>query len=947
MKLFDRLARKESPWMGLLLLTLGLVTGCLLGPKLTELRDRLGTTAPREAEDRPIELDAQFRNPKSLAENGDGAPSAPPAPAENKLPTLAVEIPVEGAQRLQDVRNQALQRGLIVQGEEDTVGVSLTVEDRPFEADLRIKGDWTDHVNSDKWSFRIGLRDGKWRGMRVFSVQHPLTRGYLWEWVVHEAARREGILAPRSMFVNLVVNGNEMGIYFLEEHFSKELLESQGRREGPIVLFNEASFWATYLRFHIGALGFHPKVPLAIQPALSPESAEIRAYGAKRFSSSEALNRNYIGSLEKLGQLQQLLVGAETNRDRLQRLQALQTLKGATVEDLIDVETWSRAHALASLFQIWHGLVWHNLRMYGNPVKDRLEPVLYDNMAHVLRPSDKNPIPLRTDNPIVYELNRSPRYYSGVFSHLGRMCEPGYLEGLFEDLAPQWQIYEDALVAEFQLGPEYRMDAMKQRLRVQQAYLVDVIRPGDAANFSASALYRDGADTPLEATLQVDAWTTTQIPVVIEGFEFPNGVFVSARNCLVSDEANGATILESGGVLLAPRRRARFTWGADQRLTNLENVRQVKSAIRAHAQMGQKHGPQRVFVRFRSCAVETATNQLLDFRPARASWLEEQGRPRLPILSEALERHPFLNYDPVADRLWILPGTWDVDGDLLIPEGFPLHAGPGVTLRFDPGAILFSRTALKFHGQSGKPVVLEPKAGHDRWRGLLVLETKGRSQWRHVIVRNTDSLARRGWVTTGGITFYHAAVTMQDCHIDGTLAEDGTNLFGTEFLLERVTFSGCASDSLDGDFVVGDIRDCVFRDGLADGVDFSGSQVTVTGCRFLDLGDKALSIGERTRCVVRDCVAERVSIGLASKDDSDTTVEGFEVRSARNFAFALYIKKPEYGVSRVEAKDIKIGAVGRKPFLVQDGCRLTVNGRPMDTEAVDVGRMYRDKILGN
>ena len=61
--------------------------------------------------------------------------------------------------------------------------------------------------------------------MRTFSIQAPQTVGLLWEWLMLAALRRENVLAARSTFVNVIINGNDAGVYFLMEHFGKELLE--------------------------------------------------------------------------------------------------------------------------------------------------------------------------------------------------------------------------------------------------------------------------------------------------------------------------------------------------------------------------------------------------------------------------------------------------------------------------------------------------------------------------------------------------------------------------------------------------------------------------------------------------------------------------------------------------------------------------------------------------
>ena len=51
--------------------------------------------------------------------------------------------------------------------------------DRSVRVKLRLKGDLPDHLEGDKWSFRIHTRDGNAiMGMRRFSIQAPKTRGF-------------------------------------------------------------------------------------------------------------------------------------------------------------------------------------------------------------------------------------------------------------------------------------------------------------------------------------------------------------------------------------------------------------------------------------------------------------------------------------------------------------------------------------------------------------------------------------------------------------------------------------------------------------------------------------------------------------------------------------------------------------------------------------------------
>ena len=103
---------------------------------------------------------------------------------------------------------------------------------------MRLKGDWTDHLFGDKWSFRIKVKgDNTLFGMKQFSIHHPRARNFIYEWLYHQALKREGVLSLRYDFIEVTLNGKNLGVYALEEHFEKRLIEHNQYREGPIIKF--------------------------------------------------------------------------------------------------------------------------------------------------------------------------------------------------------------------------------------------------------------------------------------------------------------------------------------------------------------------------------------------------------------------------------------------------------------------------------------------------------------------------------------------------------------------------------------------------------------------------------------------------------------------------------------------------------------------------------------
>ena len=114
-------------------------------------------------------------------------------------------------------------------------------DQQKVRAMARLKGDWADHLeHPSKLSLRIKTQRGDYLfGMKRVSLQHPKTRKFHMEPMLLDQLRDLGVIAPRYFFVDVRVNDYRIGLIAIEEHFSKELLESQSRREGPILALDE------------------------------------------------------------------------------------------------------------------------------------------------------------------------------------------------------------------------------------------------------------------------------------------------------------------------------------------------------------------------------------------------------------------------------------------------------------------------------------------------------------------------------------------------------------------------------------------------------------------------------------------------------------------------------------------------------------------------------------
>lgn len=905
MKIQDQHSSGSGFWAGALTLVLGIAIGALF------------VSTPRPVDETAEETneptaDVQLQVPVLPAQT----PEEPPV---NDLKTIYIDLDGAASARLQAVYDRSILLNRIAQEEGDLVPATIRSDGKTITANLRIKGDFLDHLNTDKWSFRIELKSDKLFGMSRFSIQHPKTRHYLWEWLHMEMARREGLLAPRADFVNVVVNGNSTGIYYMEEHFTKELIESQGRREGPIVRFVEDTFLDMESQF-FSTLGYASETVI---PARTIGAAKVAAYGEKRLRQSENLSRQLQQALNIMRELQKDPAGFRTH-------------------ELIDIQSNALMHAFASLFRTTHGSNWKSRRFYHNPVTSRLEPIIFDTGSGLPAHSRD---PLANLRYVIPAYLKNPQFYNAMFREIGRICTPEYIETCWQEVGPKLAHYEELLRAEGLDDPMMDTAAIESELRLQQAYLYNLVHPRMPVGFDCSLLTDDPTGETPSGNLRIEAWATTGVPVVIAGFRLENGRYMPARDLQVAGAVT-PTQGDSGSVTL-PKDGSRvfFTFSGNDREAVLKDLDELKKAIKSSSE------PDRslkitVTAEYRMISETELSIEPLPIRKFAELWNTEGGRPKPPSLKAALKKHSYLRFNEDERRLELIPGTHQVNGDLVVPKNYPLHAGPGVHLQFGRQNALITTSPLFFSGSESDPIVLEPLPGNPHWAGVAVLKPGAKSEWHHVTARFTNAIRRGGWMMTGGVNFYNADVDLFDCRFENAVGEDALNIFGAEFLLDRVTIDTVASDAFDGDFVKGLVLRSHFLSSVEDAVDVSGSKITVQECTFTSIGDKAISAGENSQVTVRNCVVESASIGVAGKDFSQVDVDGLEIQSATNYGFAVYIKKAEFGPSSVIAKNVTFGEMGLGHQIVQATCDFIIEGETIEGVPLDVKALYAQKILG-
>ncbi|MBK7296866.1 MAG: CotH kinase family protein [Flavobacteriales bacterium] len=402
---------------------------------------------------------------------------------------LSITVGQYELDRLQSVVDAARERGVIIPEGNDYVSAELTSEGRTFKAKIRIKGKMTDHVKGDKWSFRvIAKKDGGFLGMKRFSLQHPGTRNYLYEWFHQQLAKGEGIVALRYGFIRVEFNGEDRGVYAYEEHFGPDLLENNSRVEGPLFRFDPGLFWAHRLN-EMNSLRFN-------EPFAEYQAAAVDAYG----TGGLAKDPRQLGYFEEAVALM-----SEFRHARL------------PASKVFDADKVARRLALLDILGGHRSLDWSDAKFYYDPVLQRIEPVAYESFSAQAIVDIAGSGQWSGIQSQALDIHAAwfsdPVLFRAYIHHLERFADPKYLDSALAALKPALDSAAATIYAEFPYK-ELELDTYNRNRRVINTIL-DVPK-----GFHA---YRGGTRNDTTSVIAVPIVT---LPIEVHMLKLGNGTEV-------------------------------------------------------------------------------------------------------------------------------------------------------------------------------------------------------------------------------------------------------------------------------------------------------------------------------------------------------------------------------------------------------------------------------------
>jgi len=318
---------------------------------------------------------------------------------------LYIDIDFEGVQLLNFARDTALAKGIITDKEQEvSVKAKLSVGSEEYKVKLSPTGMNLDMIGSiDKRAYKVKVLGGKKiYGMAEFKLLPPASRHYIVEWVGHALERKEGLIALRYFFVEATLNGNNLGVYALEEHFNKELLENRKAREG--IIFTE-------------------------------KENRIKIFNEKKISKDNN-KRNQIRLLRS----------------------ALQSVKNSEIEidRLFDLKKYAAHFAIIDLMNSYHA-VGINAFYYFNPVTNLVEPITREYNS--LRYSEGRPnatifaadLYLEQGDSFFFikKLFQNKEFIAQYLFQLIKLSDQKYLDDFFEEIDEDLSVQKNILYRDY------------------------------------------------------------------------------------------------------------------------------------------------------------------------------------------------------------------------------------------------------------------------------------------------------------------------------------------------------------------------------------------------------------------------------------------------------------------------------------------------------------------
>lgn len=731
---------------------------------------------------------------------------------------ITIDIKFENWQKIVQARNDALEKGLIDDLEQIEVPAILTHNGKKMSIKIRLKGDRTDHLWGEKWSFRIKMRDNdSFLGMTRFSIHTPARREYIFEWLFDEFLKKEGLASLDYDFIDVTLNGKRLGIYAIEEFFSERTLVNNKLPVGPILKINDDHYLSLA---HAGQSIERPKD----EPAgMIYASAPIEVFESSKWTSPDLKEEYAIFQTAK-----DLLESFRRGRLR--------------ASEVFDAQKTAKFFAIMDLTSAFHASTWPNMRLYYNPLTSHLEFIGYDAASEVGvplsylsgYPRSKQHLESSVDD-LRYDIFQDPIIYEEYIKQLERISRSSYLDDFFAGIK---ESLNEKLHIIYRDEPYYFFD--KNWLYENSAYIEKVLHPG----VGARVYFKDYNEKT--NTIVVQVGNIQPLPVEVLNVYSGERIFfepLSAFEILAGRNSNTPIDFKNFEFSL-PRD---FNWSDDV----IQSLFLEYKIPGASITMSEKIIPWPL--------IEDA---------------EEIERIKNRQKSN-VNLFDFLIVDNTNKIIFVKKGKWTLEKDLVVPSDFTFVAGAGSEIDLVNSSRIISHSPLRFTGNDDSLVKI---TSSDKTSKGIWIYAPQKSYLENVVIVNNlvnfyespSALNKAYFVGSSSyddsLHITRSDFELVDSYFSNVLSDAVDIDYGKGIIL-RTSFDNSGNDAIDFSGSVVTIKDINIKNAGDKGVSVGeDSRIEAENLTIIDsnigLASKDLSELNALSVIVENC---KVGVALFQK----------------------------------------------------------------------------------
>ena len=768
-----------------------------------------------------------------------------------KIDKVYLDLDFKTLKKIDENRITALEEKQLTSENNKNVDAVIRYNGKNIPIKIKLKGGMVDdHLkNKDQISYKVNTKKSNVFGFTKFSLMHAQRRNFLLEWYSRKLFAYQGLIYKDYKFINLYINGENKGLYVIDEGYTNSLSIKNKRKEG------------LYIRY-----GTDISIYNAINRNISDEKDDLFST-IKNLRGCCGFNENLFSTnIDALNQQINSTSDLEVIKNFNVATKLLQNFREnkSTPAEIFNLDLMAKGFALSDILGSWHSSHWSGMNFYFDPISKKLEPIFEDNYnENSTYPSKERAI--RIDDTYNYSLLYKRLFNSKIFLkkyiyYQNKYSDPAFLKKFNVEIKKEFEM-NLSYINKFKISYFFPFHIIEENRKRVEKFL----RPYQPLYFSLWDIEKN------KITLKIG--NTSNLPIKIEKIEITDD----------DDNLNFIDLNYNDNLISRLYLNPRFY---------KKPITYKFLKINSPLNMSIK----KIDVHYKVVGLNKIIIKTLKY----------------PLLSKEIDKidvaknHIAKNIDTTSafkflkffdNKILIPKGNFIIDKDLIIPKNKELIISAGSNIDLTNGSKIISYSRIIAEGSPNNPIKIW--SSDNLGECILISETQIESIIKYVYFKNLSNCSGSQIELTGSINFYNTNVIMDNVYfINNLKGDDYLNIINSKLNLNNIFFQNSHADALDIDYSIGKIENIKFNNIGNDAIDLSNSSIELNNFQAEKVADKAISVGENSYLRGNLFKINGAFLGLAIKDQSEIDLNNLIIKNS-NIPLATYIKKKEYNSSKL------------------------------------------------